>query len=351
MRKCLLLIVMWLAALGPAKAQDLTIATVTRPPFSMPEGDANTGFSMELWDIVAADLERSFKITRVNGFGEMLDLVRTGQVDVAVANISITAEREAEFDFSQPIFESGLQIMVPSGGKSGPSLLSIFLSPSLVAMVGLSLALLFAAGMLMWRFEKKTQKFFDKPAKEAAFPAFWWALNLVVNGGFEERPPTTVAGRIFGVLLVISSLFLVSIFVAKVTATLTVGAIQNNVNSINELYRKQVGTIEGSTASKFIEARDLRYQKYPDLDTLLQDFEAGNLDAVIFDAPILAFYANQSGNRAEMVGSLFRRENYGFALPTGSALVEPINRSLLRIREDGTYEKLFRKWFGSAANL
>ncbi len=34
-----------------------------------------------------------------------------------------------------------------------------------------------------------------------------------------------------------------------------------------------------------------------------------------------------------------------------SGLLEPINRSLLFIHKDGTYEQIYRKWFGSNANF
>lgn len=47
-----------------------------------------------------------------------------------------------------------------------------------------------------------------------------------------------------------------------------------------------------------------------------------------------------------MVGALLRPEKYGVAFPTGSALVEPVNRAILKLREDGTYETLRKRWFG-----
>ena len=47
-----------------------------------------------------------------------------------------------------------------------------------------------------------------------------------------------------------------------------------------------------------------------------------------------------------LVGPVFLRDNYGFALQTGSELREPINRALLRFAEDGTYRALLVKWFG-----
>lgn len=329
-------------------AQDLTIATITRPPFSLVENGKDTGFSLELWDALAKDMGLEYRLERVNVFADMLKLVETGTVDAAVANISITAAREHVMDFSQPIFESGLQIMVPRDAAT-TSVWSIFFSRDLLIAFVAAFALLLGSGMIMWRFERRAQPYFDHTAKEAVFPAFWWALNLIVNGGFEERMPRTPLGRLFGVFMVISSLFLVSVFVAKITAAITVDAIQSNVSGLNDLYGKTVGTVDGSTSAGFLTGRDLRYVGYVGLDELLKDFEAGSLDAVVFDAPILAYYANsRAGSDSALVGGVFLRENYGIALPSGSPLAEQINQSLLKLRENGTYARIYRKWFGNS---
>ena len=47
-----------------------------------------------------------------------------------------------------------------------------------------------------------------------------------------------------------------------------------------------------------------------------------------------------------MAGSVFLRENYGIVFPSGSSLVEDVNRALLGLRENGTYETIYRRWFG-----
>jgi len=337
-----------LASLIPtlASAQELRVATVSRPPFSMVEGGVETGFSIDLWNAVMADMGRESRFQRAEQFGDMLDMVARGEADAAIANISITAAREAAFDFSQPIFESGLQIMV-HGDASGPSIWAALFSKDIFLAIGLSFGVLFAGGMLMWRFERGQEGYFDQPAKQAAFPAFWWALNLVVNGGFEERVPRSVFGRLFGVLLVVSSLFVVSLVVAKITATLTVAEIQSSVNSVNDLYGKKVGTTRGSTASSYLDGRGVNHRGYDDLAGLLAAFESGALDAVVFDAPILAYYVNTGLGDAALAGPVFLRENYGIVLPSGSDLAEPLNQSLLRLRENGTYDEIYRKWFGA----
>ncbi len=330
-----------------SQAQSLTVTTVTRPPFSFVEDGAQTGFSMDLMAALSESLGWEYSINRVETFGEMLGAVQDGSADLAIANISITALRETRMDFTQPIFEAGLQIMVPSEAARQPSLLHALLSRELFIAIGLAFAILLGGGMLMWSFEKRAQPYFDRKLNEAWFPSFWWALNLVVNGGFEERMPRTPFGRLLGVVLVVSSLFIVSVFTARITSVMTVDAITGSVNSVNDLYGKQVGTISDSTAASFLNRREIDYTGYGDLQDMLNAFENKDLDAVVFDAPILSYYASHEGRRmATMTGGIFLRENYGIAFPTGSPLVEDVNQALLSLREDGTYDEIYRKWFG-----
>ncbi|NOD94095.1 transporter substrate-binding domain-containing protein [Ruegeria sp. HKCCD4884] len=328
-------------------AQSLSVTTVTRPPFSYVEDGAETGFSMDLLAALAESLNWDYTVNRVDAFADMLGAVQDGSADLAIANISITAMRETQMDFSQPIFEAGLQIMVPSDAVRQPSLVQALLSKELFIAIGLAFAILLGGGMLMWSFERRAQPYFDRKLNEAWFPSFWWALNLVVNGGFEERMPRTPFGRMLGVVLVVSSLFIVSVFTARITSVMTVDAITGSVNSVNDLYGKNVGTISNSTAASFLNRREIEFTGYPGLEQMLDAFKAEELDAVVFDAPVLSYFASHEGRRiASMTGGIFLRENYGVAFPTGSPLVEDVNQALLALREDGTYDEIYRKWFG-----
>ena len=191
-----------------AQNAPLTFTTVERPPFSMDAIGERSGFSIDLMRAIAKELGRPIKFQPVETFGEMLSSVEEGRSDGAIANISITAAREQVMDFSQPIFESGLQIMLPEEERSA-SLFSVIVTRDIAFFLLSAFGALFSIGMLMWVFERKRQPYFQRPFKEALFPSFWWALNLVVNGGFEERVPQTRVGRFFGVMLVVSSLFVV----------------------------------------------------------------------------------------------------------------------------------------------
>lgn len=345
--QCALVAFVLFAPLMVRAADTLRIGTVDRPPFSMELDGERTGYSIELMNLLAMREGASVQYILFDSFPDMLDAVAEQSVDGAIANISITAEREQRMDFSQPIFSSGLQIMIPDESLGG-GIIAAVLTPQLAMIIVAAFAVLLAIGFLMWVFERNRQPYFDRPSRQALFPSFWWALNLVVNGGFEERMPQSFPGRIFAVLLVISSLFVVSIFVAHITAAITVNAITNSVQSLNDLSRRDVVTTEGSTASALLEQRGIKHARAADMTTMIAEFEAGQHDAVFFDGPILAWYAKSSGDdKVTLVEKVFQPESYGIALPTGSPLREYINRSLLTMAENGELESLRARWVGA----
>jgi len=334
-----------LLLIGPATAQTINVSTIERPPFVMQSNGEYSGFSIDLWNALAQEIDVETQYILTDSFTEMLSAVSDGSADAAIANISITSAREEVIDFSQPIFDAGLQILIPAGGSS--SILSAFITWEMAAWIIIGGLALFCAATIMWFFERRSQPYFEGSYREGIWPSFWWALNIVVNGGFEERVPKSWPGRIFSVGLVISSLFVVSLFVAKITTTMTVGALQSDIQSINDLYGKRVGTTSGSTSATYLNANALRFTEFDGIDALFKALEQGELDAVIHDAPVVSYYAATTGKGiVQTAGNIFQPEKYGIALQQGSTIAEEINLGLLKLREDGTYRALIKKWFG-----
>lgn len=342
----------------PARAQTpnsqvpLKIATVTRAPFSMMSNGEDVGFSIELWEYLAEQVGLRYDFVRFDTFPEMLAAVENGEADAAIANISITLEREQKMDFTLPFFETGVQILLTSDDSSiWKTVRSIFSPFLLLALLGGFVALL-GMGMLMWFFERKRHMMFGGTAKEAAFSAFWWALLLIIAGEYVDKKPRTPMGRLFGVLMVIASLFVVSIFVANITAAVTVNALNDNVNSLDDLESMRVGTTQGSTTSAYLNLRGVAHTEFGSLDEMFDAAFAADeqrLDAVVFDGPILAYYLRtQAPPDARLIDRTFKREDYGIALTQDSPLREPLNRALLRARENNVLDELTGKWFGAA---
>ena len=82
-------------------------------PFSFKENNNFTGYSIELVQRFAADLEYRVEFVDLR-FHEQIPLVRKRKIDLAISNISITPDRRRIVLFSEPFFEGRAGILVRS---------------------------------------------------------------------------------------------------------------------------------------------------------------------------------------------------------------------------------------------
>ncbi|WP_041783310.1 amino acid ABC transporter substrate-binding protein/permease [Mycolicibacterium chubuense] len=96
-----------------AQGQNYVIATdTTFAPFEFQDKNGNfVGIDMDLIRDIAKDQGFTVDI-RPLGFDAALQAVQANQVDGVIAGMSITDERKKVFDFSDPYFESGVQMAV-----------------------------------------------------------------------------------------------------------------------------------------------------------------------------------------------------------------------------------------------
>jgi polar amino acid transport system substrate-binding protein len=142
---------------------------------------------------------------------------------------------------------------------------------------------------------------------------------------------------------------MVSGFVAQITATLTVQELRSQIDGVNDLRNKKVGTTHASTSATFLLNQSISHQAFETLEEMFAALEDGTIEAVVHDAPILAhFAATHKSGKYQATGRVFQPEKLGFAFPQGSLETERVNREILRLRENGEYEALIKKWFGNS---
>ena len=72
------------------------------------------------------------------------------------------------------------------------------------------------------------------------------------------------------------------------------------------------------------------------------------MKAVIYDAPMLLFYAkNNPDKQLGVVGQVFETQSYGIGVPQGSPYRKEITRAILVLREEGFFKELENKYFGT----
>ncbi len=353
---------MWLVLLCAAHAQtngsdavtangELRVITRQISPFVIKEGESYKGFSVELWAAIAKELDKPFHFVEKPNIKEILSGMSASEADVAIAAISITAEREEKFDFSQPMFESGLQILTRSEVGNAPSFFHqiwpLLTSNSTLFVLAMLAALVIIPAHIGWYVERtKENHLFPEKYFPGIFHAMYWATGAAA--GQQPDPLYSGVGRVLATLLVLGSLFFTSYFTATITTSLTVQQLKSDINGPEDLANRKVGTTNGSTAEAFTKSLGANVIGFDKIDDALAALDAKQVDAVIFDAPVLMYYAASKGQgKVHLVGSLLKRESYGILFPQGSNLRKPVNEALLKLRETGTYDALYSKWFAS----
>ena len=99
---------------GAAQAEDLIVATDTAfVPFEFKDGDKYVGFDIDMWDAIAQEIGVTYTLQPMD-FNGIIPALQTKQVDVALAGITIKAERQKVIDFSDGYYDSGFLLMVPA---------------------------------------------------------------------------------------------------------------------------------------------------------------------------------------------------------------------------------------------
>jgi polar amino acid transport system substrate-binding protein len=141
----------------------------------------------------------------------------------------------------------------------------------------------------------------------------------------------------------------VALFTATVTAQLTVQTIQGKIRGVQDLAGVRVVTVDGTTAADYLKKHAIPFTAVKSIDQAYPMLDSGQADAVVFDAPVLEHHVQVTNTAKEIVvGGIFAPEDYGIAFPTGSALRKKVNTTLLDMRDDGTYDELYAKYFGTA---
>jgi polar amino acid transport system substrate-binding protein len=107
-----------------------------------------------------------------------------------------------------------------------------------------------------------------------------------------------------------------------------------------------IGVQDGTTGKDYAEKKtDAQVRPFPEIGDAFNALQAGQVEGVINDYAISAF-AQKKYPQLEVVQTIPTGEHYGFPMQkTNTALQKAVNGALASLIKDGTYEKIFEKWF------
>ncbi len=317
---------------GEAAAQDsggqqLRVGTRHVPPFAMKDAEGKwTGISIDLWKEIAQELGLSFAFQEKELQG-LIDGLRSGQLDAAVAALTITSEREELFDFTHPFYHSGLGIAVPAQATGGwKSVVRQLFSMRLAGAIAALAAILFLVGLVVWALErKKNAEQFGGKTADGLGSAFWWAAVTMTTVGYGDKAPRTFGGRLVSLIWMFASLLLISSFTAAIASALTVSQLETGIDGPEDLPGLRVATVVGSTAETYLRKNRVTAIAFDRPRDALQAIGEGVADAAVYDAPILRYLVNKELRLPlHVVARVFEPQDYAFGRVLPVSVYDPI---------------------------
>ena len=124
----------------------------------------------------------------------------------------------------------------------------------------------------------------------------------------------------------------------------------SDINSVEDLDGKTVGAQDGTTGEAYAndETSASQVRGFPTGAAAIAAVVNGQVDAAIIDAPVAEDAVTQGQTGFEIATNIPTGEYYGFAFSKQTPeLLSAVNGALEELVKDGTYEKLFKKYFNA----
>ncbi len=123
----------------------------------------------------------------------------------------------------------------------------------------------------------------------------------------------------------------------------------SGLTSLDDLAGKRLGVQVSTTGQEYAEGNvpdDVELVQFEDLALLLAAVKNGQVDAGINDNGVLYDFVKDNPD-LEVTAEFDTNEQYGVSVKTGNTeLLDAINTAFSEARDDGTYDEIYKKWFG-----
>ncbi len=340
------------AASAQGETPEIRVAAIVAPPITMEQNGSLTGFAVDLWNAIATRLKAKTSYQIMPDVSHLEEAMRSKSVDL-ILGVFITSARDEVFDFSIPTLQAGLQIMVRDTGDKAETanplsdLVRLLFSRTTLLWLGVALLIVLIPAHLIWFLDRRDPDgmLSNRNYFPGIFEAIYWGLSSLTSQA--QTMPHQWAGRVISNFWMFVSVVFVALYTAQLTATLTVQQIRGAIEGPDDLPGKQVATLGGSTAADYLREQHAQVEEFATTDQMFRALLDKKVDAVVTAAPVLLYYAAHEGKgRVKTVGPEFNTAPAAIMVQLDSPLRRKINLALIALRENGTYQQIYNKWFG-----
>lgn len=308
----------------------------------------------------------------INAMGEWNGMIRElvdKKADIALADLTITYERESAVDFTMPFMNLGIGILYRKQKKDPPKLFS-FMSPLaievwiylLTAFLGVTLFLFVIARFSPYEWINPHPCVREPEELENSFTmknTLWFTIGCLMQQGCDIMP-RALSTRVLAASWWFFILILVSSYTANLAAFLTVERMVNPIESAEDLAKQtkiKYGTVKsGSTEAFFKNSNHPTYARMwsfmeSDRPSVFVDSNSKGVDRVkkgdyafLMESTSIEYLLERECELYQ-VGSLLDLKSYGIATVAESPYRSMITDAILHLQEGGVLHTLKNRWW------
>lgn len=308
------------------------------------------GYSVDLLTEIASRVNLEVEYVPYATLPELYEGLGRGDVDVGIGNILVTSRGVERLEFTQPILDGGLRIMV--SGDKRHTLVRLWdglVSGGHVQVVAIGAGLTVCASVLLLVVLRLFEPQFTRRWLEGFAESFYHVVSVLMTGktNYSGTLGRGWIGRIIAALWLCFGVATVAYVTSSIASVMTANSLAREINGPNDLPGRVVGILEGSPALRYVSSQGLQSQSFKNLDDAVAALVNHQVDAVVSDSSSLEYYDFLHPNiNVNEVGPLFERRHYAFAVGERSDEIRRrLNVGLLLVREGGIFEHIRSQWF------
>lgn len=337
---------------APTAPRIVRVGVYEVPPFAEPDAALKwKGFAVVLFEASAIQLQMIPEFRQYANIDELMSAVEKGEVEAGIGNIMVTSKRLAQVDFSQPILDGGLRVMVPSDRTHTlRRLWNGLVEDGHVQVLFWALVGMLVLSVVVMAVLRRLDQEFSKHWHEGFAEAMYHVVSVMMTGktSYKGKLGPAWLGRVIASVWLVFGVASVAYFTSSITSVMTADTMSDAVHGPKDLPGRTVGVITGSVGARYCAEHGIDVVTYDTLDEAARALADRVTDAVVSDAQSLEFYdVSHPQVNVAVVGEMFERRHYAFPINRAAEdLRRRIDVVLVGLREDGMLEQLRRRSFG-----
>lgn len=324
----------------------LLIAIKQSPPFIYTsENGELTGLCIDIWKKVSDSLNQAYRFQELD-LPDLLQAIENKSVDLSIVPLTVTPERVRKFYFSQPFFITTLAIATNKAEDDKIfSFISNFFSIDFFKVIGLLFFIILIFGFLVWLFERRHNQNQFRKGFRGLFDGLWWASVTMTTVGYGDKSPMSFWGRLFSVIWMFTAVIIISSFTATISSTLTVNKMKGGIESLSDLYKVKVGSVERSSSAFYLNDNRVKFEPFSTVEAGLSALKSKKIKAFVYDHAILDFYLAQPEFEGFLVSFPINSNKEYFSFAAGeNEIIHKINPFLVDVIESNDWNKMLSKY-------